>query len=190
MMIRLPLYGALDTTPVPADSVDAMRRGRRIPRAMRIAPTLDPRRVTPPPTPHLALLINPFYAKDPHASLGKHVLTPSLALTSIAAATPSHWTVRYWDENLLQGVPPDDPFPCVVGLSVHLTFAERGVRARAMVSGPRCDSDHGRAPRSELSRRGRTARRRDRHWRGCSALAPHPRRYRRRPLEGSLRSFR
>jgi radical SAM superfamily enzyme YgiQ (UPF0313 family) len=70
-------------------------------------------------------LINPFYPKDPHASFGKHVLTPSLALTSIAGATPADWEVAYWDENLLQGAPPWDPFPAVVGITVHLTFAER-----------------------------------------------------------------
>ena len=40
-----------------------------------------------------ALLINPFYPKDPHASFGKHVLTPTLALTSIAGATPPDWEV-------------------------------------------------------------------------------------------------
>jgi radical SAM superfamily enzyme YgiQ (UPF0313 family) len=71
------------------------------------------------------LLINPFYAKDPHASFGKHVLTPTLALTSVAASTPSDWEVFYWDENLLQGPPPAEPFPQVVGITVHLTFAER-----------------------------------------------------------------
>jgi radical SAM superfamily enzyme YgiQ (UPF0313 family) len=53
------------------------------------------------------------------------VLTPTLALTSIAASTPPHWEVRYWDENLLQGPPPSAPFPQVVGITVHLTFAER-----------------------------------------------------------------
>jgi radical SAM superfamily enzyme YgiQ (UPF0313 family) len=72
-----------------------------------------------------ALLINPFYPKDPHASFGKHVLTPSLALTSVAAATPPPWRVQYWDENLLQGPPPADPLPEVVGITVHLTFAKR-----------------------------------------------------------------
>ena len=72
-----------------------------------------------------ALLINPFYRKDPHASFGKHVLTPTLALTATAAATPAHWELRYWDENLLQGPPPLDPFPEVVGITVHLTFARR-----------------------------------------------------------------
>lgn len=72
-----------------------------------------------------ALLINPFYAKDSHASFGKHVLTPTLALTSIAGATPKEWTVEYFDENLLQGCPPTDPIPQVVGITVHLTFAQR-----------------------------------------------------------------
>ncbi|RYD27284.1 MAG: hypothetical protein EOP86_24760, partial [Verrucomicrobiaceae bacterium] len=72
-----------------------------------------------------ALLINPFYPKDQHASYGKHVLTPSLALTSVAAATPEHWRVRYWDENLLQGPIPIEPLPAVVGITVHLTFATR-----------------------------------------------------------------
>ena len=96
-----------------------------VPRAMREPPRLDegfrPREVRR----RHALLINPFYPKDPHASFGKHVLTPTLALTSIAASTPSDWTVAYWDENLLQGPPPKDPFPRVVGISVHLTFAKR-----------------------------------------------------------------
>lgn len=72
-----------------------------------------------------ALLINPFYRKDPTASFGKHVLTPTLALTSFAATTPEHWRVRYWDENLLDGSVPSDPIPEVVGITVHLTFAAR-----------------------------------------------------------------
>ena len=71
------------------------------------------------------LLINPYYPKDPHTSFGKHVLTPSLALTSIAATTPGHWRVQYWDENLLRGDPPAEPLPDVVGITVHLTFARR-----------------------------------------------------------------
>jgi radical SAM superfamily enzyme YgiQ (UPF0313 family) len=75
--------------------------------------------------PRYALLINPFYPKDPHASFGKHVLTPTLALTSFAATTPAHWEVRYWDENLLDGRPPFRPIPEVVGITVHLTFAKR-----------------------------------------------------------------
>src|SRR5438874_12654514 len=77
------------------------------------------------PTPRRVLLVNPFYAKDAHASFGKHVLTPTLALTSLAGATPPGWNVRYWDENLLQGPPPHHPFPEVVGITVHLTFARR-----------------------------------------------------------------
>lgn len=96
-----------------------------MPQAMRIAPSLDPSFRAGKVTPRYALLINPFYPKDPHASFGKHVLTPTLALTSIAASTPPEWEVRYWDENLLQGPPPWAPFPQVVGITVHLTFAAR-----------------------------------------------------------------
>ena len=90
-----------------------------------MAPHLDPWLRPGPIQRRLALLLNPFYRKDPHTSFGKHVLTPSLALTSIAAATPADWQVRYWDENLLQGPPPWEPFPEVVGITVHLTFAGR-----------------------------------------------------------------
>ncbi|HEX5046161.1 MAG TPA: hypothetical protein VFX89_03490, partial [Gammaproteobacteria bacterium] len=88
-------------------------------------PELDANAIPGPMRRRYALLINPFYRKDPHASFGKHVLTPTLALTATAAATPPHWEVRYWDENLLQGAPPLDPFPEVVGITVHLTFAAR-----------------------------------------------------------------
>ena len=95
------------------------------PEAMRLAPKLTaPKRGTPV-TPRLALFLNPFYPKDPHASYGKHVLTPSLALTSVAAATPEHWETTYWDENLLQGSPPADRVPALVAITVHLTFAKR-----------------------------------------------------------------
>ena len=91
---------------------------------MQVPPALPwPRRGIP--IPRTALLVNPFYPKDVNASFGKHVLTPTLALTSIAGATPPEWTVRYWDENLLQGPPPIDPLPQVVGITVHLTFARR-----------------------------------------------------------------
>src|SRR5690349_1938010 len=96
-----------------------------LPRAFCEAPSLDPTLETEPPVPGEVLLINPFYAKDRHASFGKHVLTPTLALTSLAGATPPGWNVRYWDENLLQGPPPHEPFPEVVGITVHLTFARR-----------------------------------------------------------------
>jgi len=98
---------------------------------MRVAPRLDGALKPGPVQPRHVLLINPFYPKDPHASFGKHVLTPSLALTSIAASTPPEWTVRYWDENLLQGPPPWEPFPRVVGITVHLTFARRAYELAA-----------------------------------------------------------
>jgi radical SAM superfamily enzyme YgiQ (UPF0313 family) len=88
-------------------------------------PLLDPAIPAVPIQSRYALLINPFYPKDPHASFGKHVLTPTLALTSFAATTPEHWQLRYWDENLLNGRPPFAPMPEVVGITVHLTFAKR-----------------------------------------------------------------
>jgi radical SAM superfamily enzyme YgiQ (UPF0313 family) len=95
-----------------------------LPAPMRLALPL-PLPSTAPVQPRHALLLNPFYPKDPHASFGKHVLTPTLALTTLAAATPAHWHVRYWDENLLMGPPPAAPAPEAVGISVHLTFARR-----------------------------------------------------------------
>ena len=54
-------------------------------------PTLDHSAGAGPAEPYYALLINPFYPKDANASFGKHVLTPSLALTSFAATTPARW---------------------------------------------------------------------------------------------------
>lgn len=102
-----------------------------IPKELQVAPQLDPQAAAGPIKKRFALLLNPFYAKDPHASFGKHVLTPSLALTSIAASTPADWEVSYWDENLLVGPPPSDPLPEVVGISVHLTFAERAYELSA-----------------------------------------------------------
>src|SRR4051812_12455568 len=98
---------------------------KRTVNAMRRAPQLSSIIISPAIRRRYALLINPFYPKDPHASFGKHVLTPSLALTSIAGATPANWSIRYWDENLLQGPPSHDPFPEVVAITVHLTFAQR-----------------------------------------------------------------
>src|SRR6266513_6056867 len=98
---------------------------RWIPFEMLHPPTVDPLEPGVPVQPHYALLINPFYPKDAHASFGKHVLTPTLALTSVAGATPREWTVKYWDENLLGGSPPANPTPEVVGITVHLTFAAR-----------------------------------------------------------------
>ena len=98
---------------------------RWIPREMLAAPALDVAEPASLVEPHYALLINPFYPKDANASFGKHVLTPTLALTSFAATTPEQWRVDYWDENLLDGRPPCSPMPHVVGITVHLTFAQR-----------------------------------------------------------------
>ena len=52
-----------------------------LPPAMAVAPALDAGRRCGPIERRFALLLNPFYAKSPHGSFGKHVLTPSLALT-------------------------------------------------------------------------------------------------------------
>lgn len=109
----------------PGDPFAHPSRRPWIPRAMSEAPRLDQAANAGPLEPRYALLINPFYAKDPNSSFGKHVLTPTLALTSFAAATPAHWRVEYWDENLLDGRPPFDPLPELVGITVHLTFARR-----------------------------------------------------------------
>ncbi len=104
----------------------SLKRRKKLPRAFVEAPFLKPLVSNPGMVEkNSALLINPFYVKDPNSSFGKHVLTPTLALTSIAASTPENWKVQIWDENLLQGPPPADPVPEVVGITVHLTFAQR-----------------------------------------------------------------
>ncbi len=119
---------------IPDDPFYQPRPARSLPRAMAIAPTLDPAGARGFDCA-AALLVNPFYAKSPYGSFGKHVLTPSLSLTSIAAATPPGWRVRCWDENLLQGPPPADPVPQVVGITVHLTFARRAYELAAWYRG-------------------------------------------------------
>ena len=70
---------------------------RWIPPEMVDAPRLDPNQTGGPVETRYALLINPFYPKDAHASFGKHVLTPTLALTSYAATTPARWRVQNRD---------------------------------------------------------------------------------------------
>src|SRR5216684_7860850 len=104
---------------------------RWLPPEMTTAPALDSALPAGTIEPRYALLINPFYPKDANASFGKHVLTPSLALTSFAAATPPSWRVEYFDENLLHGRPPFRPLPQVVGITVHLTFARRAYELAA-----------------------------------------------------------
>src|SRR5262245_4695471 len=116
---------------VPDDPFHGPRPPLWTPAEMTTPPRLPEHGPAGPVVRRTVLLVNPFYPKDPHASFGKHVLTPTLALTSIAAATPASWRVRYWDENLLQGPPPWTPFPEVVGISVHLTFAARAYELAA-----------------------------------------------------------
>ena len=75
-----------------------LRRSGFVPADMASAPALGPAVRGRPVRWRSVLLLNPFYPKDPRASFGKHVLTPTLALTSIAGATPPHWDIQYWDE--------------------------------------------------------------------------------------------
>jgi radical SAM superfamily enzyme YgiQ (UPF0313 family) len=116
---------------IPDDPFYLPRPAASSTKALTAAPRLDGRAAAGPVEPRTALLLNPFYAKSPYGSFGKHVLTPSLALTSVAAATPDNWQVRCWDENLMLGPPPSDPLPQVVGISVHLTFARRAYELAA-----------------------------------------------------------
>jgi hypothetical protein len=58
---------------------------RWIPREMTEPPALSSQVRAGVIERNSALLINPFYPKDANARFGKHVLTPSLALTSFAA---------------------------------------------------------------------------------------------------------
>ena len=99
------------------------------------------------------------------------MLTPSLALTSIAAATPANWRVRYWDENLLQGPPPADPLPQVVGITVHLTFARRAYELAAWYRARGSTVVLGGMHVNTLPGRGRAARRRDQRRRRRADLA-------------------
>ena len=122
--MRIPLVSTLFES-VPENPFYQPRRPRWRPSGLSTPPALSQDAPVGEIERRYALLINPFYPKDPHASFGKHVLTPTLALTSIAGATPPHWQVRYWDENLLQGPPLAAPLPEVAGITVHLTFARR-----------------------------------------------------------------
>src|SRR5215831_10647952 len=112
----------------PSEPFHSHLTKRWIPREMTAAPALEDAARPGPFESRYALLINPFYPKDANASFVKHVLTPSLALTSFAATSPQNWRVDYWDENLLHGRPPCSPIPQVVGISVHLTFARRAYK--------------------------------------------------------------
>ncbi len=118
-----PRHGLLES--VPDNPFYEPRKPLWFPREMQKPPPLDAAQPAGPMESRFALLLNPFYPKSPHGSFGKHVLTPTLALTSFAGATPNHWRLQYWDENLLQGTPPINPLPKVVGITVHLTFARR-----------------------------------------------------------------
>ena len=134
----------MSARPAADEPFRAHARRPWLPPDMTTPPALDPLAPGGPIERRFALLVNPFYPKDPHASFGKHVLTPTLALTSVAGATPPGWRVRYWDENLLQGPPPVDPVPEVV--SRQRCSSGRWCRRR----------DNGPVPRSAPRRTPRT----------------------------------
>ena len=93
---------------------------------MAVAPALDPNAIPGPLRRRYALLINPFYRKDPHASFGKHVLTPTLALTAIAAATPAALGSPLLGREPAAGSAAARSVPGGRRRSrVHLTFAKR-----------------------------------------------------------------
>ena len=119
-----PLYTLLEN--VPEDPFYAPRKPLWLPGEMSRAPALPPPPPSHRPESRTALLINPFYAKSPHGSFGKHVLTPTLALTSLAGATPARWRVRYWDENLVAGPAAGETFAGSGGH--HGTFNIRPAR--------------------------------------------------------------
>ena len=98
---------------------------------MQVPPALPPP-LPGTPVPRTVLLINPFYAKDPNASFGKHVLTPTLALTSIAGR----------DAGRVEGRATGTRTCCRArrrasrsrrwsGITVHLTFAARAYELAA-----------------------------------------------------------
>lgn len=127
---------------------DLLHIGGSLPRALVEAPRLPHPRCEAILSRSI-LLVCPFYRKSPVGSHGKHVLTPSQALSSLAAVTPEEWSVAFWDENLLQGAPPDAWTPEIVGITVHLTFSKRACelatwfRARGSVvimGGPHLDA--------------------------------------------------
>ena len=159
----MPLFSRLFQG-VPDDPFYQPRKPLWLPEDMSQPPALEEAAPAGPVRRRFALLINPFYPKSPHGSFGKHVLTPTLALTSIAGATPPGWELRYWDENLLQGPPPAGPVPEVVGITVHLTFARAGVSTGALVSRAGEQGGARRPARAILSRGGGAACRRARRW--------------------------
>ena len=150
-------------------------RKRWTPPEMINAPRLDSRDPGTPIESRYALLVNPFYPKDANASFGKHVLTPTLALSSFAATTPDPWRVEYWDENLLDGRPPFSPMPEVVGITVHLTFARRAFELADWYRKRGCESDSWRTARPLLSGGMRAACRCAGlgRWRSTLAADPH-----------------
>ena len=143
----------------------------RLPRPMAIAPALDPNAIPAPLRRRYALLINPFYPQGPARQLRQaRADADARADEPSPAATPADWNVSYWDENLLQGPPPLDPFPQVVGdhRAPHVRRAR--VRAGALVSAAGREGRARRAARAcRAPRKRRRTPTRSRSARACSS---------------------
>ena len=120
------------------------------------------------------LLINPFYRKDPHASFGKHVLTPSLALDEHCRRDSAGLGGRLLGREPAAG--PAAVGPVSAGRGNHGSSDVRGsgIRAGAVVPPARGQGRPGRPARPVVSRRGRSARRCPRDRRGGADLAGDP----------------
>ena len=151
-------------TPVPS---------RWIPHEMLHAPSLDAAESCSPIEPNYALLINPFYPKDPNASFGKHVLTPAPRDQLGGLLTPSHWRVAYGTRTCCTAVRYGRPMPQVVGITVHPTLCVARLRSWRSGTGRGPKSHPRRTARALLPRGVRAARRRPRAGRRRATLAAH-----------------
>ena len=151
-------------------------RSAWLPRPMAVAPPLDPNAMPGPRAPALCAADQPVLSQGPARQLRQ-------ARAHADARADEHrrrdaartGTSRYWDENLLQGPPPLDPFPQVVGITRAPHVRGAGVRAGALVSAAGREGRPRRAARAVVPRRGRAARRRPGDRRGRAALAADPR---------------
>ena len=98
-----------------------------IPKEMQHAAPLTADAVAEPPRRRYALLINPFYPKDPHASYRKARADAVTGVDEYRGRNPARMGGRVLGREPAPGPAPWSPFPQVVGITVHLTFAGQGV---------------------------------------------------------------
>ena len=138
------------------------------------------------PVPRTVLLVNPFYPKDVNASFGKHVLTPTLALTSLAGATPARLEGALLGREPAAGPAAAGAGPAGGGHHRAPDLRQARLRAGGLVPRPRLHGDPGRPARAVLPRRGGRARRRHRHRQRRAPVAAHPGRHRGRDAAAAL----